>query len=293
MTASKEKIDFIGIGAAKSGSSWLATCLEEHPQIRFSKYKSNFFFNADYGNEYIKDNWTNYPRGLDWYISQFPPAEKGFVRGEFGVSYLNDPVACRRIKRLFPDTKILVTLRNPVDMVYSLYWYAHNTVEIKTPPTFEDAVDKEFYLDRGRYYKHLKLYYDNFPHENIHVVLLDDVKKNPEKVMRDMYKFLGVDDSFKASLVREKVYSAISHKSRFLKNIGFFFFRILYTFRLEKLRLFILNTPIFYTMYSKLNVTHKKYSPMSQEMREKLKKYYREDIKQLEGLIKRDLSDWL
>ncbi len=162
----KDKIDFIGIGAAKSGSSWIAACLSEHPQINVPADKSLFFFNAEYGNEYKKDNWTNYYKGVDWYLKHFDSMEAGKIRGEFGVSYLNDPVACKRIKKHFPETKILVTLRNPSDMVYSLYWYADSTVEIEVPETFEKAVKEEFYLDRGKYQKHLKRYYKKFPKKN-------------------------------------------------------------------------------------------------------------------------------
>jgi hypothetical protein len=292
VSVDQTKIDFIGLGAAKSGSSWLATCMEEHPRIRFSKFKSNFFFNADYGNEYIKDNWTNYPKGLEWYLSQFPPAEHGFVRGEFGVSYLNDPVACERIKKHFPEAKLIVTLRNPVDMVYSLYWYAHNTVEIKTPATFEEAVEKEFYLKRGKYYHWLKMYFDTFPKENIHIVTLDDIKNTPEDVMKGIYKFLEVDTAFKPSFVRKKVYTAIGHKSNVLKNVGFAFFKVLHLLHLGKLRLFILNTPVFYTVYSKLNITKQQYPPMQGETRERLKEYYKEDIRNLEKLLNRDFSAW-
>ncbi len=33
------KIDFIGVGAPKCGTTWVAQCLSEHPQICLSKPK--------------------------------------------------------------------------------------------------------------------------------------------------------------------------------------------------------------------------------------------------------------
>lgn len=288
----KEKIDFIGIGAAKSGSSWIGACLSEHPQINLPKDKSLFFFNAEYGNEYKKDNWTNYHKGMDWYIERFAPKEKDKIRGEFGVSYLNDPIACKRIKKHFPDTKILVTLRNPVDMVYSLYWYADSTVEIKVPETFEKAVDEGFYLDRGKYYKHLHRYFKEFPKKNIHVVVFDDIKDKPDKVVKDLYKFLEVDESFKPSMLNKRVYSSIGHKSQAFKKVGFYLFAALEKLGLERVRRFIIDNRIFYAIYAKLNVRPTKYPKMSSKTREKLIKYYLSGNEKLEKLIDRNLNSW-
>ncbi len=35
MTKQKIKIDFIGIGTARSATTWITECLKEHPQIKF------------------------------------------------------------------------------------------------------------------------------------------------------------------------------------------------------------------------------------------------------------------
>ncbi len=42
------KIDFIGIGATKSGTTWIAQCLKEHPQICGSSIKEINFFNIPF-----------------------------------------------------------------------------------------------------------------------------------------------------------------------------------------------------------------------------------------------------
>lgn len=293
MKSKKDKIDFIGIGSAKSGSSWLATCLIEHPQVNLPKEKSLFFFNADYGNEYIKDNWSYWSKGIDWYLSKFPPVEKGKIRGEFGVSYLHDPEAPQRIKDNFPDTKILVTLRNPCDMLYSLYWYNVNTVEAKVPETFEEAVKTGWCIDRGNYYKYLRRFFDLFPRKNIHVVIFDDIRNEPERVAFELYKFLEVDTSFKPSILDKKIYSAIGHRFWMFKQLGYYMFAVLRILKLEKVRRFLIDNPIFYAVYAKLNVVPKKYPPMEDGSRNKLRKVYRKDIKKLEKLVKHDLSAWL
>ena len=287
-----KKIDFIGIGAAKCGTSWVFQCLQEHPQINMPSNKSLFFFNSDKGNEYVKDNWSHWDRGINWYLSQFPSSEKGKIRGEFGVSYLHDPKAARRIHKNFSDTKILVILRNPADMLHSLYWFNHNTVEARIPSTFEKAVVYKWCLDRGNYYKHLKSYYHLFSPKNIHVMLLDDVVHSPELVVRDLYEFLEVDADFVPAELSQRVLPATGHKSKLLKNIGAHAFNFMEIFKLDSLRNFVRDTPIFYSIYEKLNVVERDYPPMTKKIRENLIGRYSRDIRKLEGLLDKDLSFW-
>jgi hypothetical protein len=48
----------------------------------------------------------------------------------------------------------------------------------------------------GRYHTHLSRYYDAFPREQIHVLLFDDLKRDPQKAMEEVYRFLDVDPTF-------------------------------------------------------------------------------------------------
>src|SRR4030042_1685397 len=135
----KNEVDFIGIGAPKSGSTWLCQCMSEHPDIAFAQKKRGskkelFFFNLpNVWGENVTGRLSYYDKGFDWYINQFPPPRTGLVRGEFSVSYMADPVACERIKRVYPYVKIISILRNPVDMIYSLHSYFSNGAVVKIP----------------------------------------------------------------------------------------------------------------------------------------------------------------
>lgn len=288
----KDSVDFVGIGSAKSGSSWVARCLQEHPDVLMPKEKSLFFFNNSYGSDYVKDNYSHYSKGIDWYLSKVPEAGPGRVRGEFGVSYLPSATACRRIKKHFPNIKIIVALRYPVDMVYSLYWFSFSTVEIEVPDTFEEAVDKGLFLERGMYHEQLKVYFSNFPSDNIHVILLDDIKEDSKKEVFELYNFLGVSTDFYPSVLNKKVYSSIGSRFPLLKRMGYLSFKTLKALKLDELRKYILDHPIFYEIYANINVVHKKYPPMKPSTRKRLKSYYREDIEKLEKLIGKDLEKW-
>ena len=147
------KLDFIGIGAAKSGTSWVAKCLSEHPDVQFSFAKEVCFFNKKGGIYEDKTEW-NYEKGLEWYQNQFPQRESGKIVGEFSVDYLHDEYAPVLIQKNFPEVKLIACLRNPKDMVYSHYWWYKTNFQEEQASTFEEAIKTQpEYLHRALYYE--------------------------------------------------------------------------------------------------------------------------------------------
>lgn len=61
-----------------------------------------------------------------------------------------------------------------------------------------------YYLDAAKYCKHLNLYYNLFPTDNIKVLILDEMVANPRESIRYIYKFLGVNESFVPASLNEK-----------------------------------------------------------------------------------------
>lgn len=291
----KDKIDFIGIGSMKAGSTWVSACLEEHPDILFSGNKSEKelrFFNSDDPQEYPRDSRTNYDKGLEWYQDQFPASAEGKIRGEFSVYYLSDRLAPARIKEYFPDTKIIAVLRDPVGMIHSYHWYCNFAINKDVPEDFKEAVEKGLYLDKGMYYKHLKEYYELFPKENIYVILLDDIKKDSKKVAHDLFKYLGVNPNFEPSVLTTPVNEAARHRSGLLKKISHSLLIFLNKVGLGFISKKLVGSSVLYSAYSRVNVATDPYPKMDGEMGEKLRKHFRSDVENLEKLIGRDLSAW-
>lgn len=290
------KIDFIGIGAPKSGSTWLAKILEEHPKVLFSSEKTRkeiFFFNS---RDVLGDDRAGklyyYNRGVDWYLNQFPEAKANYIRGEFSPVYMSDPLAYKRIQQYFPDVKIIATLRNPVDVIYSLHWYFYNGAIHNTPKDFSETLKKGLFINMGFYYRHLRKYYDTFPHENIHIILFEDIKRDPAHVARNLYKFLGIDSDFIPPSINRRINEAFTVKSVLLKNLAYKTFDLIYRAKLEGLRMRILESQKSLDIYSFINKKPAKYAPMDSETRKKCMDMYKEDIESLEKLINRDLSAW-
>ena len=99
--------DFIGIGASKAASSWIFSCLKEHPEICVSSKKEINFFNKPY----------NYNKGIEHYKSFFKHCPKKSIKGEFTPNYINSTQVPQLIHKHFPNVKIIACLRNPIDKI--------------------------------------------------------------------------------------------------------------------------------------------------------------------------------
>src|SRR4051794_18688219 len=195
------KIDFIGIGAPKCGTTWLSAQLEAHPQIGFAPDKEVYYFADTIMRRLAHSELNCYARGESWYHEQFPPVVGPIVsRGEFCPSYLYLDEAAERIKAYRPDIRLLLCLRPPVEMMYSWYWYGRNAVLAKLPDTFEEMMQNPFLRDVGCFARHLRRYLDRFPAENFLVVNFEAIRRDPDHVRRSAYEFLGVDPGFQPQL---------------------------------------------------------------------------------------------
>ncbi|MCP3682059.1 MAG: sulfotransferase [bacterium] len=293
-------IDFIGIGAPKSGSTWLAMCLEKHPDVLLPPYLSYphkreiNFFNDKFGDYFIAENdtnYSNYKKGIDWYLAQFPPAENGKIRGEFSTSYIYDSESSNRIRRHFPDAKIIATLRNPVDMVHSVYWWFQASSWTRINFSFDEVVKREMLLEYGLFYENLKRYYDIFPIENIHAVLLDDIISDPERITKQIYMYLNIRDDFKPHDLDDGINPAIQVRFPWLRNLATMTTKSLDNMKLHSLNSFIGDN--LYHVYKKINHVHRPYEPMSSTANNTLLEFFKPDIADLEKLIGRDLSMWI
>ncbi|MFX0140474.1 MAG: sulfotransferase domain-containing protein [Candidatus Hodarchaeota archaeon] len=290
--------DYIGIGAMKAASGWIFKCLELHPEVGDSEWsKELHFFTKPY----------NYEKGIEYYYSLFSQHPKGKLKGEFTPAYMASPQVASLIHKHFPNVKLIVSLRNPIERAYSHYRYnVQERGRFRIYKNFEDTIknDKTI-IERGFYYKHLKPYFDLFPRENILILFFEDIKNNPKEVVHELYKFLGLKDiSYIPSLInrRRSITGAyiIKHKFPILNLLIYWlnskikkegsFRKFTNKFKIE----------ILYNKLQKVNrkeITAKNIKalsvpPLSQSDRDYLLKIYKDDIQNLEKLLNKDLKHW-
>lgn len=301
--------DFLIIGAGKSGTTSLDKYLNQHPEIFIPRVKEPNFYGYegmtenDFGGDaaeiaHFKGSVTNFQD----YINLFAESRPWQIKGETSNTYMYHPGAPERIRHYNPDMKLIAILRHPAGRLYSRY--LHLAREFRTPTaSFNDCLDRNTIwwkrndlIKEGFYFKNLSPFYKLFPKENIRVYLYDELNENPEKVLQDIFLFLGVNPDFKPDLSIKFNQSGII-KNKFLNSIygqhGLVSRAVKTVFPssvVNKLRNLSLVQWGMNELRSK-NLAKPKMDPV---VRHTLThEVYGEDIKNLQQLIGKDLSHWL
>jgi hypothetical protein len=209
------RLDFFGVGAAKAGTTWLYECLREHPHVCMSDRKELHYFCS-------RSLWPklaiNRHEGEEWLRARFAHCEAGKLRGEISVSYLVDPSSPELIKERFPEAKIIITYRNPVETLRSLYYQISRRHSVG--PTLERFIEQyPYFIPYGFYYEHTVRYLQWFSRERVHMIVFDDIRDCPESVIAGLYRFLGVDASWQPSSLHQRVNVGQVPRSRLIRNL--------------------------------------------------------------------------
>jgi hypothetical protein len=186
-----QKIDFLIIGAQKSGTSSLMRFLERTPEYFFVAKQECHFWSRDY-------KYSD-PDGFAKYLSNFSQACPDQIVGEKSPSYLaNDKVAAR-VAQYFPKIKLIAILRDPADRAYSAYLHGRRIGAISKSISFGDAIQnyKEFQgvaygdvISQGFYAKNLRTFYEQFSREQILIIDFAEMVANPNHILSEVLEFL-------------------------------------------------------------------------------------------------------
>lgn len=195
-------LDFIVIGAQKAGTTALFEYLNTHPAIYMPPEKEAPFFSDE-------EKWA---RGWAWYVAEyFGEAPKEKIWGKATPHYMLDAAVPERIKATLPDAKLIAILRDPVQRAYSAYRMAvQRKLESRT---FEEAIEHllapdqlekarlrgghtNSYVAGGEYGRIFSRYLDFFPREQLLVLLADNLNRQPQQTVAEVFRFLGVDATF-------------------------------------------------------------------------------------------------
>lgn len=275
------KLDFVGIGVQRCATTWIYECLREHPEICMPQSKGNGVFKEE-----------NLPKAIKKKFSG--RCKKEQKQGEFDLSYYLDAEIALKIKDYNPDMKIVISMRDPVERAYSNY-LSVKSLQDKNWASFEEALnERPIIKERGFYYKYLKKYYNIFPKENILPVLVEDIKKSPVDFIQNIYTFLEVNDDFEPKSINSRFNDTafkLSVPGRFIHQ------KITPWLRRTKLgrkiRFSHLVRKLYYNfahLYAKKTGTRK--PSIKPETEQYLRELYKPDIKKLEQLINKDLTNW-
>ena len=291
------EVNFIGVGAVKSGSSWMASLIQQHPEVCMSTRKEIAFFNACNFNG-TKNVSSSY--GQEYYLKFWPRTEK--VKGEVSPQYLFDLESPLRIKEAFPNVHILIMLRNPKQVVYShcLYEKFFNR-SIDSSLSFIEALEQYPYLLKSACFtEQIKRYFKVFDKDKIHIYFLDEALKDQQEFSKQLYADINLKDvNFKpdyASVNESKqvnsnlVDSLIRMPSLVKQKIEGSFLKVVFK-EVKRSKLFIQMVKWRNNMLDK-NVKRLNKPKMTPDEKSYLDAYFKNEIENLEQLLDVDLSRW-
>ena len=216
--------------------------------------------------------------------------------GEVSPNYMfHHQFAAEQIHRRLPNTKLIAVLRNPVQRAFSDYlMHARDAVGKQTPlaEQVRSRGNSSHVLRKGKYYESLKHFMDVFGHSRVDVFLYDDLKKDSQNFMDEVYKSIGVNADFVADTAQKAQTAKVPKNqtvNRLLKTKNPI--RTIATGIMQ-----IVPTQLRHQLRDRLialNSQDKNQAIFTDEDSILLRQYYREDILQLQDLLQRDLSAWL
>ena len=201
----RRKINCIGIGVQKAGTSWLAEALNQHPEVYIHPKKECHFFNKK-----------------KFYLNRFH-YEKTFkhnnqkIIGEITPAYILSEKTAKRIYNYNPKVKIIVITRNPVERAISQYKMeiGRNNFNKNIPFIEIFKTNQADIRERGHYNKQLEKYYKYFSSNQILVAEYEMLKKEPHTFIEKIYNFLDIESNY----VPECISKTIRHVKDKPENI--------------------------------------------------------------------------
>ncbi len=309
--ASKAKPNFFIVGAPKCGTTSLHEYLQRHPDVFMPFYKEPHYFGSDLEGSRFRQ-FRGQP---ERYLKLFRDARGEKRIGESSPWYLFSQLAAEEIHAYDPQAKIIIMLRNPVDMMYSM-WSQFRYSGNEQIETFEEALAAEperrrgqrirraahcisglYYRDMARFCEQVPRYFELFGRDNVKVVIFDDFKTDTAAVYRDILEFLDIDSGFQTTfdIVNPNKEVRLEWLQKSIVSSGF-------SLMLLKDRLTYLATthslvPMSYRTRAVKGViaAYTKYerrSPLTADLRQRLARDFQSDIDKLSDLLGRDLSHW-
>lgn len=294
------KPDFFIVGGLRCGTTAMEQYLARHPDLFMAVPKDPHFFDTDF-------SWPRRPLSMQQYLERFTGAADRQTVGEANSTYLYSKQAAQRVQGFQPAAKIIVMVRNPLDLLYSWYgWMRFHHVE--PIDDFGAALDAEavrklgrnlpeseytpavfFYRDMARLSEQVGRYLDLFGAEQVRVIVYDDFRQRLPDLYRDTLAFLGVDPAFRPDfpVVNQNRVPRIKLFNRVLNDPPEVLRKIVTRALpdLEKRRATV-------RRLRRLNKNYKPRPVIEEELRVRLVTELAPEVRRLGDLIGRDLSHW-
>lgn len=305
------KPNFFIVGAPKCGTTSLHEYLQRHPDVFMPFYKEPHYF----GSDLVGSRFLQFRNKPEKYLKLFQDVRDETRIGESSPWYLVSQYAAQEIYTYNPDAKIIIMLRNPVDMMYSM-WSQFRYSGNEQIESFKEALAAEperkqghrirkaahcitglFYTEMAHYTDQVKRYFEIFGKDHVKVIIFDDFKTDTANVYRDVLDYLDIDSSFQTSfdVINPNKEVRVEWLQNLILSTGFSLMllkdRLTYFATTNRLIPYSFRTE---TVKGVINVytKYEKRSPLTEAVREEISLEFKEEIDRLSELLQRDLSHW-
>jgi len=195
---------FLGLGSGQSGTTWLYRNLAQHPDVVVSEPKETHYFTRKLSE------WS-----VSHYASLFADTG-GRVGGELTPGYnVLRLDRIRLIRRLVPDARLILMVRNPIDRAWSAARRHCSQWAEMSGKTFEEIDDDVFLnyfrtewmshfspprkayhfepgLLQGHYMRQLDRWESVFPKEQMLIGFFDELQSDPRSLLTKVFEHIGV-----------------------------------------------------------------------------------------------------
>lgn len=302
-------------GTTKAATTSLFSYLSDHPNICPASYKETRFFLSF---DYPLPSKYRFNGDVEEYNQLFSECEEYQIRLESTPDYLYCSSALGRIAELLPNAKLIFSLREPISRIISWYRFAVQIGRLPNNLSIDEYVDRLFeiserkqkydftqdngsdsnenidckqfmqVLPQGLYAAHLKRYLDRIEENRIHTIYFEDLSSNPLNVMKDLCDFAEIDPSFFDDYTFQ-----VTNRTETMRNADFH--QKYRSFRFQ-VRRWTHNKPVihktlramrrgFEPLYLRLNTRPAENVILSNDTRQRLIDYYRNDVYDLVELL--------
>jgi hypothetical protein len=242
---------------------------------------------------------------LDDYLRCFAHKSQPKEIGEASTCYLASPSAAEQIKQFSPQGKIIVMLRDPIEVMHSLHSerLASSMEDIRD---FGVAVDstaertwvvgrfrgerviRPTYREMVHFSEQLGRYIICFGRDRIHVILYDDLVDSAGAVYRRTLNFLELEDD------RREDFEVVNENKR-VRSLTLQGFVLHPSETIRRFGHLALPKPVRTYMsgvLNRLNIVQEPRPPMNPQLRRRLVMEFEPEIQALSVLLERDLSAW-
>lgn len=310
------------VGAPRCGTTTLANFLKGHPDVRFPVVKEPHYF-AQHDLTGLTIPKLSHEIEAE-YLARFFPTSTGRVGADCSVSYLYTPEQLEPILRLWPNSRFVVTLRDPMEMLPSLHKRLRFLGD-ESLRRFEDAwaavpdrvagtriprscVEPRWlrYDQAGRYATYLERLFATVGRERCLVLLFDDLAADPVGQYRRLMDFLdlpAIEHAIDLTPRRQSHDVRSPWLQRLLKRPPKTVRKYLagphYRKRERDLRGDLSDSGAFDAFFAfrkrilMWNRTPARKEPLPLNVQEEIRRQLKSEIERLEQLIDRDLGHWL